>query len=245
MESEACNRPPWIATDATGMRARMVWARVDGYPWWPAEVRRYPPRVREGTLFVRFFGTDEVASMKNVAGQIAPWVESAQNPNNLGPTHPRFRSSRALVAKFAVALEAAREASREGVPWVGSEDEDGTSPSAPLAPPQATGPSDQSSVPVPSVGLNLRSRGASGRPPVWLQTGQKVEVALLEEGLVGSRYLGRILRGRSDRPRPGFHYVEFDEMLKEDGAGGHLREWMPAAQLRPIAPAVPHDFWNR
>eukprot|EP00966_Prymnesium_polylepis_P011306 260524-Prymnesium_polylepis.1 len=74
----------------------------------------------------------------------------------------------------------------------------------------------------------------------WPGVGSPVEVSMLEDGLVGSRYTGKIKKLQSSRA-----LVEFDEFFLDEGGKERLKEWCALTQLRPPPPPPPADFFSQ
>ena len=60
---------------------RIVWAQVKGFAWWPAQVmepmgKNLPPEIkrpREGYVYVEFFGSDQIAVVRDIGDYIRPF----------------------------------------------------------------------------------------------------------------------------------------------------------------------------
>lgn len=63
---------------------RLVWAHVKGFAWWPATVMECDPPTfggrtnKKGWVFVAFFGSDEVATLRDSPECIRPFVEGGK-----------------------------------------------------------------------------------------------------------------------------------------------------------------------
>ena len=62
---------------------------------------------------------------------------------------------------------------------------------------------------------------------------------MTEDGLLGSRYSGNLLKLEGDRV-----FVEFDEFFEDEAGLKHLKEWHARAQIRPPPPTTPVDFFR-
>ena len=80
-----------------GLSASLVWARLRGFPWWPARVRRLQ---RDGRSKVRFFATYDTAVL--VPADVRPFSSSDSCDMKLRKRH--------LISKFRLAVAQARAA---------------------------------------------------------------------------------------------------------------------------------------
>ena len=76
-------------------------------------------------------------------------------------------------------------------------------------------------------------------PADWPSKGSPVEVAMNEDGLVGSRYSGSVVKIDGDRA-----LVAFDEMFEDEAGTKRLKEWTPLKSCRPPPPPTPSDFFR-
>ena len=83
--------------------------------------------------------------------------------------------------------------------------------------------------------------------PIWVVRGAYVEVKMEEDGLHGSRYLGRIIDVSGSRA-----FVEFQAFLADDAAAVNegseqalLTDWVGISQLAPPPPPPPPDFFDK
>lgn len=64
VDSENC---VWLrlVNEVTQCASRFVWAHVKGFAWWPAQVMDCDPPQKEGYVLVDFFGSDQVARLRD------------------------------------------------------------------------------------------------------------------------------------------------------------------------------------
>ena len=88
----------WIRSEEHNIRlaTKIVWAHVKGYAWWPAVVIESNDEddQRPGSVHVEFFGSDEVAWLKNTAETIRPFSLNEIDP--IVAKHKKKRNSKAF-----------------------------------------------------------------------------------------------------------------------------------------------------
>jgi len=91
----------WIRNDQHNLHVatRMVWARVKGYAWWPGLVYESNSTEVSDTLQIYFFGSEEVASLKDTEECIRPF--SPFQVDAVVAKHSKKRNAKAF--KLAVA----------------------------------------------------------------------------------------------------------------------------------------------
>jgi hypothetical protein len=67
--------------DGIQTATKLVWAHVKGYAWWPAMIMESDfHSVREGSVSVEFFGTKEMATLRNGPESIRPFEKGKVDP---------------------------------------------------------------------------------------------------------------------------------------------------------------------
>jgi hypothetical protein len=93
----------WLRNQEHNLRlaTKIVWAHVKGYAWWPALVieSNNDEDQRAGSVHVEFFGSDEVAWLKNTIDTTRPF-----SPNEIDPIVAKHKKKRNAKA-FELACE--------------------------------------------------------------------------------------------------------------------------------------------
>lgn len=88
----------WIRNEQHNLRlaTRLVWARVKGYPWWPAMVMESNSAEdhREGHVTVEFFTSREISHLRDTDESIRPF--SPDEVDTVVEKHKRKRSAKAF-----------------------------------------------------------------------------------------------------------------------------------------------------
>ena len=95
LDSDGCNWLHLRMEDGVQIATRLVWAHVKGYAWWPAMVMESdtnPPR--EGYVSVEFFGSAEVANLRDSPECVRPFEHG--KVDNVIVKHKKKRNAQAV-----------------------------------------------------------------------------------------------------------------------------------------------------
>ncbi len=116
--------PAAPGTSAGYACGEVIWVEVEGEPrWWPARVRRVPPRVPEGQLSIRFFGSGELREVE-ADSECMAFDEPVVGENLQNMKLSEFGKDKERHARFQAAVAEAR-AFRGGEGGAPSEDDAG------------------------------------------------------------------------------------------------------------------------